>query len=425
MTKIETTHAGSLPRTAELIEANAARQIADDGFTLERTGEFEQKLALAVDSVVLAQRDAGITIPNDGEYGKAMSTTLNYGSWWSYIFERVEGLSLIDEDFFNSPPVASSPGNVQLTSFADRRDRQLFPGAYSDPDSGVTIGKQAPVFPSTTGPLRYRGQEAVASDVQNLRASLDRAGIEQGFVSSISPGSGARITNSHYATEREHIFAWADVLREEYRAIVDAGLVLQIDDPSIAENWDQINPEPSIEDYRDFTRLRVEALNYALEGIPAEQVRFHLCWGSWHGPHVTDIEFKHIADLMLEINARDYSFEGANVRHEHEWKVWRDLELPAGKRILPGIVSHATNVVEHPELVADRLAKYTDAVGAENVVGSTDCGLGGRVHPEIAWAKLRSLGEEQASSCAEADREAAGRIRACARYRAGSLPRWA
>ena len=392
MTTIATTHAGSLPRTPELIEANAARTIAPDGFTPERTDEFESKLQTAVDSVVRAQAEAGITIPNDGEYGKTMSTTLNYGSWWSYIFERVEGLSLVDQDFFNAEPVRSSPGDVQLTSFADRRDRHLFPGAYADPDSGVSIGKQAPVFPSTTGVLRYKGQDAVASDVRNLRSALDRAGIQDGFITAISPGSGARVSNTHYANDRDHLFAWAEVLREEYRAIVDGGLILQIDDPSIAENWDQINPEPSVADYLDFTRLRVEALNYALEGIPADRVRFHLCWGSWHGPHVTDIEFGHIAELMLEINARDYSFEAANVRHEHEWRVWETTQLPADRRIAPGIVSHATNVIEHPELVADRIERFARIVGPERVLASTDCGLGGRVHPEIGWAKLQALG---------------------------------
>ncbi len=182
-------------------------------------------------------------------------------------------------------------------------------------------------------------------------------------------------------------------MREEYRAIVDAGLTVQVDDPSIAENWDQINPEPSVEDYRAFTRIRVEALNHALRGLPPEQVRFHLCWGSWHGPHTTDVEFRHIVDLMLEIDAGSYSFEAANVRHEHEWKVWRDVALPAGKKIVPGIVSHATNVVEHPELVADRIERFASVVGAENVVASTDCGLGGRIHPQIAVAKLAALGE--------------------------------
>jgi 5-methyltetrahydropteroyltriglutamate--homocysteine methyltransferase len=182
-------------------------------------------------------------------------------------------------------------------------------------------------------------------------------------------------------------------MREEYQAIIDAGLILQLDDPAIAENWDQINPAPSVEDYQRFTMVRVEALNHAIRGLPTDRIRFHLCWGSWHGPHVTDIPMADIVDVMLAIDAGAYSFEAANVRHEHEWKVWRDVALPEGKVILPGVVGHATTVVEHPEVVADRIVRYAEGVGRENVVASTDCGLGGRVHPQIAWAKLEALAQ--------------------------------
>ncbi|MEZ0164297.1 cobalamin-independent methionine synthase II family protein [Kineococcus sp. LSe6-4] len=390
---VPVSHAGSLPRTPELIAANDARTLAADGFTLERTPEFEALLTGAVVDLVRRQRDLGVTIVGDGEYGKAMTSAVDYGAWWSYSFQRVAGLEVTGEDLFTQPVVRSEPGNVRLTSFPDRRDWTLFRDAYTDPTSGISTGKNATAFPATTGPLAYTGQEAIASDIANLRAGLAAAGLEEGFITSLSPGSAARIANRYYATEEEHIWAWADVMREEYRAIVDAGLTVQVDDPSIAENWDQINPEPSVEDYRAFTRIRVEALNHALRGLPPEQVRFHLCWGSWHGPHTTDVEFRHIVDLMLEIEAGSYSFEAANVRHEHEWKVWRDVELPAGKQIVPGIVSHATNVVEHPDLVADRIERFASVVGAENVVASTDCGLGGRIHPQIAVAKLAALGE--------------------------------
>ncbi|QHC68288.1 epoxyalkane--coenzyme M transferase [Rathayibacter sp. VKM Ac-2759] len=398
--RIPTSHAGSLPRTPALIAANEARRIAEDGFTLERTPEFDELLASAVDELVRRQDAVGITIPGDGEFGKAMSSAVDYGAWWSYSFQRVAGLSVTEESIFSSQPVRSEPGHVRLTSFPDRRDWTLFRDAYSDPDSGISTGKNATAFPSTTGPLRYIGQEAVATDARNLRRALDDAGIADGFITSLSPGSGARIHNAHYATEEEHIWAWADVLREEYRAVIDAGLILQIDDPSIAENWDQINPEPSIEDYRAFTRIRVEALNHALRGLPQDRIRFHLCWGSWHGPHTTDIEFRHIVDLMLGIDAGSYSFEAANARHEHEWTVWEDVALPDGKVIVPGVVGHATNVVEHPELVAQRLERFASVVGRENVVAATDCGLGGRIHPQIAWAKLESLarGAELASA---------------------------
>ena len=389
--RIQTTTAGSLPRTAELLAANEARELADDGFTLRRTPEFDRLLSAAVAGLVERQTALGITVPGDGEYGKAMTSAVDYGAWWGYSFQRVSGLSLTEENIFTQQPVRSEPGQVRLTSFPDRRDWSVFAEAYQDPESGISVGKNATAFPTTTGPLVYTGQEAIASDVANLKAALDGQGLDEGFITSLSPGSGARVANQYYATEEEHIWAWADVLREEYRAVIDGGLILQIDDPSIAENWDQINPEPSVEDYRAFTRIRVEALNYALRGLPEDRIRFHLCWGSWHGPHTTDIEFRHIVDLMLEINAGAYSFEAANARHEHEWKVWKDVALPDGKLILPGIVGHATNVVEHPELVAERIEKFASVVGPERVVASTDCGLGGRVHPQIAWAKLESL----------------------------------
>ena len=391
--QVPVSHAGSLPRTPELIAANEARTLAEDGLTLQRTPEFDGLLTEAVVDLVARQAALGVTIVGDGEYGKAMTSAVDYGAWWSYSFQRVAGLEVTGEDIFSQEPVLSSPGNVRLTSFPDRRDWTTFREAYSDPTSGISTGSTATAFPATTGPLRYTGHDAIASDVANLKAGLSAAGVEQGFITSLSPGSGARIANRYYASEEEHVWAWADVLREEYRAVLDAGLILQIDDPSIAENYDQINPEPSIEDYRAFTRIRVEALNHAVRDLDTDRIRFHLCWGSWHGPHTTDVEFKEIADLMLEIDAGAYSFEAANARHEHEWKVWRDLPLPAGKKIVPGVVGHATNVVEHPELVADRIERFASLVGAENVIASTDCGLGGRIHPQIAVAKLGALGE--------------------------------
>jgi 5-methyltetrahydropteroyltriglutamate--homocysteine methyltransferase len=391
--RIQTTHAGSLPRTPELIAANEARTFAEDGLTLQRTAEFDGLLGDAVTDLVARQTSIGITVPGDGEYGKAMTSAVDYGAWWSYSFQRVSGLSITGEDIFSAPVVRSEPGNVQLTSFPDRRDWVAFHDAYTDPSSGISTGKVATPFPSTTGPLTYVGQDAIASDIANLKTGLAAAGLREGFITALSPGSGSRIANQYYATEEEHIWAWADVMREEYKAIIDAGLIVQIDDPSIAENWDQINPEPSIEDYRAFTHIRVEALNYALRDLPEEQIRFHLCWGSWHGPHTTDIELKNIVDLMLEINAGAYSFEAANARHEHEWRVWEDVTLPEGKLIVPGIVGHATNVVEHPELVAERIERFASVVGRENVIASTDCGLGGRIHPQIATAKLKALAD--------------------------------
>ncbi|TDT31371.1 cobalamin-independent methionine synthase II family protein [Naumannella halotolerans] len=388
---IRTSQAGSLPRTEALIAANRDSRLADDGFTLVPDSGFDQVLSEQVRELVQRQRDLGITLPGDGEYGKAMSSPVDYGAWWVYIFQRVGGLAVTESNIMSAEPVRSEPGHVRLTSFPDRRDWVKFRNAYTDPTSGISVGKNATVMPTTVGPLSYTGHDLIAGDVANLRAGLDAAGVEQGFLTALSPGSAARIANEHYATDEEHIWAWADVLREEYKAIVDAGLIVQIDDPSIAENWDQINPEPSVADYLAFTQVRVDALNHALRGLPQDQVRFHLCWGSWHGPHTTDIEFRRIVDLMLQIDAGSYSFEAGNVRHAHEWSIWKDVKLPEGKIIVPGVVSHSTNVVEHPELVAERLINFASLVGPENVIGATDCGLGGRIHPDIAWAKLESL----------------------------------
>ncbi len=391
MVTIATTTVGSLPRTDALIAANAARPVAEDGFTLETTPEFEQLVAEAVADVVARQRDAGITLVGDGEFGKAMSSKLDYGAWWSYVFQRVSGLELTDRRHFTMPKAVSAPGEIRLTGFLDRRDRQLFPGAYSDPDSGVTVGHSATEHPSTTGPIAYRGQDAVAADIRHLKAAL-RAG-EPGFMTGIAPGSAARIWDQHYATEDEHLEAWANALREEYKAITDAGLTVQLDDPALTTSWDAVDPEPAVEDYLAFIEKRIEALNHAIDGLPKERVRLHLCWGSWHGPHVTDIEIQKILPVVLKANVGTIAFEGANVRHEHEWAVWQEAAIPDDLVLAPGVVSHATNVVEHPDLVAQRIERFARIVGPERVIASTDCGLGGRVHPEIAWAKLEALGE--------------------------------
>jgi 5-methyltetrahydropteroyltriglutamate--homocysteine methyltransferase len=395
--RILTSHAGSLPRPEELIELNRGR--AQPGFTDE--AGYQQELTAAVAGVVRRQQETGIDVVNDGEYGHAMGQRYNYGSWWAYVFQRLGGLELTEVSLRQVPLAPPRPGQIRLGSFVNRRDRQLFSEAYADPGSGASLPdtgetRRAPVC---RGPISYRGQDAVRRDIANLKAALAAAGLADGYLNAVAPGSCARFGNEYYATDEELIYACADAMREEYRAIVDAGLILQLDDPAIAENWDGISPEPSIEDYRRFTMIRVEALNHAIRGLPAERIRFHLCWGSWHGPHVTDIPMADIAEVMLAINAGGYSFEAANVRHEHEWKLWQHIRLPEGKVILPGVVSHATNVVEHPELVADRIVRFADAVGRDRVIASTDCGLGGRVHPQIAWAKLGSLvqGAELAS----------------------------
>ena len=386
--RIQTSHGGSLPRPDDLIEANAKREAG----TVDEAA-FQKKLTESVADVVRRQVAAGITVPGDGEYGKSMGHKINYRAWWSYSFSRLANLKVKGLGLYDMPSKRSSPGNTVLSSFADRRDRQRFATAYGDPESGVSTGPRAHDWPFCVGPISYTGHKAIAADIANFKAALAASKVSEGFMTSIGPASCARIGNEHYKSDDEFVFACADAMREEYKAIVDAGLVLQIDDPAIAENFDQINPEPTAEDYRKFTAPKIEALNHALRGLPQDRIRFHLCWGSWHGPHTTDIPMREIVEPMLKINAGAYSFEAGNVRHEHEWAVWQDTKLPDDKLILPGVVSHATNVVEHPELVAERIGRFTKLVGRERVIASTDCGLGGRVHPQIAWAKLETLAQ--------------------------------
>jgi len=387
--RILTSHAGSLPRPDDLIDANRAREAEG---AADEAG-FQTRLRAGVADVVRRQKEMGVDVPNDGEFGKGMGHRVNYRAWWSYSFNRLGGLELGTTGLYDVPAKRSRSGEVVLTSFADRRDRLKFAAAYADPDSGVSTGPRAALWPVCVGPLAYTGHDAITTDIANLKAALAAAGVEEGFMTSIAPGSASRIENRHYKTDEEFLFACADAMREEYKAIVDAGLVLQLDDPAIAENWDMVNPEPSVADYQKFSMVRVEALNHAIRGLPRDRIRFHLCWGSWHGPHTTDIPMRDIVNVMLAINAGAYSFEAGNVRHEHEWRVWQDVKLPDDKIILPGVVSHATNVIEHPELVAERITRFASLVGRERVIASTDCGLGGRVHPQIAWAKLETLAQ--------------------------------
>jgi 5-methyltetrahydropteroyltriglutamate--homocysteine methyltransferase len=384
--RILTSHVGSLPRPDALIAANKRRE--------EGQGDeaaFQKLLQAAVIDVVQRQKSAGIDVPNDGEFGKSMGQTVNYRAWLSYAFARLSGLQMDNPP--PAPPRLARQDDLVMVGLEGRRDRAQFTAAYTSPDSGVSMGPGPYTRPVCIGPVRYIGQEAINADIAHLKAALAAAGVAEGFMTAIAPGAVARLGNLHYKTDDEFLFACADAMHEEYKAIVDAGLVLQLDDPGIAENWDAIVPPPSIEAYKRFTMVRVEALNHAIRGLPPDRVRFHLCWGSWHGPHVTDLPMRDIVEVMLQINAGAYSFEGANARHEHEYRVWEEVKLPDDKLILPGIVSHATNVVEHPELVAERILRFAKLVGRERVIAATDCGLGGRIHPDIAWAKLQALAE--------------------------------
>lgn len=379
--RILTTHVGSLPRPERLLNANNDRK---NGSLSE--DDFQKVLAEEVEAVVKKQVETGIDIVNDGEYGHSTTRNNDFGSWWTYSFLRTGGLELTDT---SEEELFATPGNGRLNSFKVRRDWNKYADFYSTLN---LRNENDGVFPVATGPLTYIGQEDVAADVRNVSNAVKSTGATEGFVAALSPGSAARIGNKYYKTDKEWLFAWADVLKEEYKAIAGAGLSIQIDDPSFAEAWDQLVPEPTIEQYIEFTELAVEAQNYALADIPEDQVRFHLCWGSWHGPHSTDIELKHILPTLLELKVGGFTFEAANARHAHEWKEWEKVDL--GKKILyPGCVSHSTNVVEHPELVAQRVEQFASVVPKENIVASTDCGLGGRLHEDIAWAKLRSLTE--------------------------------
>jgi 5-methyltetrahydropteroyltriglutamate--homocysteine methyltransferase len=385
---ILTSHVGSLPRPDELIAANHARET---GEAVDERG-YQATLSGAVMEAVRRQHQLGIDVPGDGEFGKSMGQRVNYGSWWRYSWQRLAGIEAGAQTLYEMAPQRSRPGEIVLTSFGDRRDRTQFAAAYSDPESGITTGPRPPA-PVCVAPLAYAGHDMIKTDIANFKAAMQAAGIAEGFMTAVAPGSCSRIGNRYYKTEEEFLYACAEAMREEYQAIVEAGVILQLDDPALAENWDMVNPEPDVADYRKFTARLIEALNHAIRGLPPERIRLHLCWGSWHGPHVTDIPMRDIIEIVLGARVGAISFEAGNVRHEHEWKVWQEVKLPDDKLILPGVVSHATNVVEHPELVAERIGRFAKLVGRERVIASTDCGLGGRIHPQIAWAKLETLAQ--------------------------------
>jgi 5-methyltetrahydropteroyltriglutamate--homocysteine methyltransferase len=376
--RILVTHAGSLPRPDKLIAAWSAA-----------TSDVDAMLAASVTDIVNAQAKAGVDVVNDGELGKPMRSKSDLAAWGTYIFGRLGG--------FGPTPAGSAAPNRAVAGqpmriVGERWEQRQFPQFYTEAAFVPTTASR----PSCIGPITYTGQEALHRDLANLKAATAAAGVSEAFVTSIAVGSlemFCRGQNLHYPNAEAFLDAIAQALAVEYRAIVDAGFVLQLDDPGLPDTWDMLDPHPSLEDYRRYAMLRVEALNHALRGIPEDRVRFHICWGSWHGPHVTDLPLRDIVEVMLRVKAQAYSVEAGNVRHEHEHKVWRDVKLPDGKILIPGVVSHATNVVEHPEVVADRILAYAKAVGRENVIAGTDCGLGGRVHPEIAWAKLRALAE--------------------------------
>jgi 5-methyltetrahydropteroyltriglutamate--homocysteine methyltransferase len=388
--RILSTHTGSLARPAELRELLVASERGD----AVDEAAYERALAAAVAEVVRGQVEAGVDVVDDGEMGKA--------SWITYLYERVSGIeqgfvSLADESVL--PP---------------SRDRQAFPEFYAEHDAAyarevanrvrVAGGDGEPVSAGQrkvwvcTGPIAY-DPAALARDVARFRAALAGVEVADAFMPVVAPASVYWLRNEHYASEEELVFAVADALHDEYAGIVDAGFLLQVDDAVLLHEYDSILAlGGSVADYRRWAELRIEALNHALAGIPEERIRYHVCFGSWHGPHAYDPPLADVIDLVLRVRARYYLIEQANPRHEHEWRLWEDVGLPDGKVLVPGVVTHHTNVVEHPELVAERLVRLANLVGRENVMAGTDCGfaqsaLVQRVHPSIQWAKLRALAE--------------------------------
>jgi len=374
--RIRTTHAGRLP---------VPPGCEDMPIRMFRGEKVDPAvIAKGLDEVVRRQLDAGIDCIGDGEFWKARGF-----AYYSRHFTGIETREL-------------KPGEPASTRVFTR-ERDEFAQFYKDLDATGTIfhvpGEKP--MPSerfraiATGPIKAKGTEALAQEIETFKAAVARAGrpVDETFFCVLAPGwLDHFIYNEYYKSDEEYVFALADALREEYLAVVKAGFILQIDDPGLPDWWDMIKPAMSVEDYVDkFAKVRIEAVNHALKGIPEDRVRYHLCWGSWHGPHTHDLPFRHIIKLMLEVKAQCYSFEAGNVRHEHEWTLWQDIKLPDGKMILPGVVSHATNLIEHPDLVAERILRFAKCVGRDNVLAGTDCGLGGRVHAEIAWAKLAAL----------------------------------
>jgi 5-methyltetrahydropteroyltriglutamate--homocysteine methyltransferase len=378
--RILTTHVGSLPRPTDLIEMYREQAPAE---------KLESRLTSAVGEVVQQQVEAGIDVVNDGEFGKPMSDDVDYGAWLFYMYHRLSGFEMRD-----LPPEFSTTSSVMRGS----KDRADFAEFYQSGEGG-TSARPRLRLPINVGPIQYTGHALIQRDIQNLKAALVGQHPEDAFLSAAVTGVTA-LPGEYYKHPEEQATAVAEAMCEEYQAIVKAGISLQLDDPIIVNEYEwRFSMSGDLPAFRKWAESHVELVNHALAGIPEDKVRYHICWGSWKGPHSTDLPLRDVIDLMLKVKASQYSVEAANPQHEHEWKVWRDVKLPAGKAVIPGVVTHKTNVLEHPEVVADRIMRYAEAVGRENVIAGTDCGLGGRIHPQVAWAKLRALsaGAKQAS----------------------------
>ena len=365
--RILTTHAGSLPRAPDLLNL-----IQSGGAKVFDQASNTARLRTAVGEIVRKQTELGIDVIDDGEYGKP--------SFVSYINERLGGYEV---------DTLSGPRNQWMTS----REGLSFPDFYAQTHPASTHTHMI-----CTGPITYKGHAHLKRDIDNLKAALNGLKPEEVFMPAISPSNIEDWQkNTYYKSTEEYIFAIADAMREEYEAIVAAGFLVQIDDPRLVTYY-IIHPEASIADCRKWAEVRVEALNHALRNIAPEKIRFHTCYGINMGPRVHDMELKDVVDIILKIRAGAYSFEAANPRHEHEWKVWKNVKLPEGKILIPGVISHSTVVVEHPELVAERILRFAGVVGRDNVIAGSDCGFATfagskEVHPSIVWAKFKALAD--------------------------------
>jgi 5-methyltetrahydropteroyltriglutamate--homocysteine methyltransferase len=365
--RILSTHTGSLPRPTDLVSMEEGHDQRD----LHNDQRFEERVAAAVREIVRKQVDANVDIVNDGEASKV--------SYATYVTERLTGFE-----------GESRPTRALV-------DAAAFPDFYRERGMNPNLTRR----PVCNGPITWRGDALVKRDIDNLRSALDNVATQDIFMTAASPGVVWHfLENDYYPTDEAYVFAVSDAMRHEYQAIVDAGFVLQLDAPDLAMGWNRyVFADKSIDEFRSVAEMHVEAMNHALEGIPADRVRLHLCWGNSEAPHVRDIPLARVLDIALKTRAQAFSFEGANPRHEHEWKVFKDQRLPDGTILIPGVLDSTTNFVEHPELVAERIVRYAELVGRENVIAGTDCGFSTAaraeltVHPSVTWAKLQSMAE--------------------------------
>ena len=361
--RILTTHAGSLPRPTDLL---ALMQGASD------PAKLATRVREAVTDAVRKQVETGLDVITDGEMGKP--------SFITYITERLSGFTRSTE-----PGRLPWAGSKEVTAFPD----------FYEPSLRQSPNASAPRF-ACTGPIAYVGHARVQADIANLKAALAGQEVTEAFLPAIAPSNvEGRQQNAHYRTDEEYLFAIADAMHEEYKAIVDAGLLLQIDDPRLVTYY-IASPTSTVEECRRWAEVRVEALNHALRGIPRDRVRFHTCYSINMGPRVHDMELKDIVDVLLKVRAGAYSFEAANPRHEHEWRVWEHVTLPEDALLIPGVITQSTVLVEHPELVAERIVRFASVVGREHVIAGADCGFASfagstEIHPTVVWAKLQAL----------------------------------